>query len=450
MDPSPDLSIEAPPTELLFQDSDSIFGIHLDDWSSEAEKSVLEESGGIWSRFDGFRWDLLEPVRTDPPTYKWQALNEDGLENITSDNTLVIGIVLLSPEWAQKYPGIACGPFAEDALDRFGSFMQEIVYWYSQPPFNVKYWELGNEPDIYSAYVLPDSGYGCWGEPDDEYFGGRYYADMLKIAYPSIKEADPESQVLIGGLMLDCDPDDPPENQNGELRDCTSSKFLEGILENGGGDYFDGVSFHAYDYYYGSLGYYGNANWHSSWNSTGPVLSAKTKYLRDLLERYGYADKQLLNTEVALICGSTGNEDFCKTQEFEKTKANYVVQAYSIAIAENLQANVWYSLNGWRRSGLVQRNELTPYPAYTAFQFATERFTDIRYLGMVDMYPGIQGYRFEGEDTRFWVLWALDDDTHEITLPHIPDAVFDSLGNVIPLDVDLTVTLEPLYVVWNK
>ena len=197
--PSPDLSIEAPPTELRFQGSESIFGIHLDDWSSAAEKTVLEESGGTWSRFDGFRWDLLEPVRTDPPTYQWQAFNEDGLKNLTADSTTVIGIVLLSPDWAQKYPGIACGPFAEDALDRFGSFMQEIVYWYSQPPFNVKYWELGNEPDIYSASVLPDSGYGCWGEPDGEYFGGRYYADMLKIAYPRIKEADPDSHVLIGG-----------------------------------------------------------------------------------------------------------------------------------------------------------------------------------------------------------------------------------------------------------
>ena len=39
---------------------------------------------------------------------------------------------------------------------------------------------------------------------NDPYYGGGYYAEMLKIVYPQIKAADPEAQILIGGLLLFC------------------------------------------------------------------------------------------------------------------------------------------------------------------------------------------------------------------------------------------------------
>ena len=162
--------------------------------------------------------------------------------------------------------------------------MEEAVTRYSKPPYNVKYWELGNEPDVDPANMPPNAVYGCWGNINDPYYGGGYYAELLKAIYPRIKVADPDAQVLIGGLLLDCDPTNPPIDANTGLpRNCTPSRFLEGILLNGGGEFFDSVSFHAYDYYGSNLGEYSNANWHSSWNTTGPVLTAKVNYLRKLL-----------------------------------------------------------------------------------------------------------------------------------------------------------------------
>ena len=85
---------------------------------------------------------------------------------------------------------------------------------------------------------------------------------------------------------MDCDPVNPPEitKDSGQLRDCTSSKFLEGILEAGAGDSFDGVSFHAYDYYYGDLGVYGNEGWHSAATTTGPVLIAKSRFYKVIFD----------------------------------------------------------------------------------------------------------------------------------------------------------------------
>ena len=129
--------------------------------------------------------------------------------------------------------------------------MHALVARYSVALYNIKYWELWNEPDIASSNFPGDNLFGCWGDPNDPYYGGGYYADMLREVYPQIKAADPQGQVLVGGLLLDCDPRlgagcEKVKNNN------QPSKFLEGILRKNGVPFFDGVSFHAYDYYLGS------------------------------------------------------------------------------------------------------------------------------------------------------------------------------------------------------
>ena len=416
--------------------------------ASKSDLEPVEESGVYWVRRNGIKWHEIESTegRRD-----WRVLSdlETELQVINEQDQEVILVVRGTPEWAQKVPGYYCGPIKEDKLEAYGDFISELVTRYSRPTYNVKYWELGNEPDVDPALVIPDMVFGCWGDPDDDYFGGEYYAEMLKVVYPIIKEADPDAQVLIGGLLLDCDPNDPPEIQSGsgEYKDCDSSKFLEGILENDGGDYFDGVSYHAYDYYYQSMGHYGNINWNSSWSSTGPVLIAKGNFIREMLEEYGYTDKFLVNSEMGLICGTTGGEDYCKTEAFQKSKANYVPQAHAAAKAEGLLANIWYSMRGWRGSGLV-RNNGNFLPAYEASQFAVEQFEDVDFVSEVSDYPGIKGYEFERGDGYFWVVWALDDERHSVTLPDPPSAVYDAVGNELEAEDTITITLEPLYIEW--
>ncbi len=205
-----------------------------------------------------------------------------------------------------------------DKLGAYADFLHDAVLRYSEPPFNVKFWELGNEPDVDPSLVNPDWRFGCWGEAGNAYYGGEYYAEMLKAVYPKIKKADEDAQVLVGGLLLDCDPINPPlvSTETGETKDCTPSLFLEGILKNGGGEYFDGVSFHAYDYYRGP-DKYDNYNWSSKWDVNGPVLSKKAEFLRDVLTANGYPDKPIFNTESGLLCGKHGQEPECLTNEFE-------------------------------------------------------------------------------------------------------------------------------------
>lgn len=441
------------PTVPVFDEPDPLMGIQVHDMENPEQFRRFLETGAVWSRHDYFHWLLIEPENAPPSGYVLDAVNTSDLEAAVDGGLVTIATVQFTPAWAQKYPGVTCGPVAEDAFEDFAEFMGEIVSRYSQPPYNQKYWEIGNEVDIDHSLVPGDSLYGCWGEADDPYYGGRYYGEMLKVIYPAIKAADADATVLVGGLLMDCDPVNPPETApgSGELKDCTASRFLEGILEAGGGDYFDGVSFHAYDYYYGELGAYGNEGWHSSSDTTGPALIAKTRYLKSLLVSKGYPDKELLNTEVAVLCGRDGREDVCKADEFANTKAYYIAQANAAASAEGLRANIWYSLTGWRGSGLVD-GQLEPQRAYTAYQFVVKQLDRSTFIEPVREFEGVTGYKFKKEGKAIWLLWSLDRQAHSISLPVAYQAVYDVFGNSIELTAssykELQITAAPVYVEW--
>jgi beta-glucosidase/6-phospho-beta-glucosidase/beta-galactosidase len=141
------------------------------------------------------KWSEIErsaPIDGQPPQYSWiwydgrlQAISEAGI-------ALLVTIADV-PTWAADSP---CAPIYPDRLDEFARFLTDLVNHYKIPPYNVKYWELINEPDS----TWPNSwvgGLGCWGNY------GAEYANMLAIAYPAIKNADPNATVLMGGVAHD-------------------------------------------------------------------------------------------------------------------------------------------------------------------------------------------------------------------------------------------------------
>lgn len=410
-----------------------IGGIELHSLTNEHGLDLLRDTNAYWIRKNALLWTDVEPNEGDR---NWAAVAalENELINASEQGYEVILIVRRTPLWAQAVPNYFCGPVKSEKLDAFANFLHDAVARYSAPPYNVKFWEIGNEPDVDHKLVGPDFPFGCWGNDQDEYYGGGYYAEMLKSTYPKIKTADPESQVLVGGLLLFCNPLNPPEKSpgSGEYSDCTPSKFLEGILKNGGGDFFDGISFHAYDYYNGAYPKFGNGAWHSAWDTTGPVALAKFKYLRSLLGIYGYPDKFLMNSETAILCGRDGQEPECQTDEFNQTKANYVAQLFTMAQAEGLRANIWYSITGWRASGLVE-NDMQPTQTLEAYKFVLQMLENAAYSRKITEYPGIMGYQFVRNGQNLWVIWGAPKNSSPLNLPEIPQAIYDVYGNALPV-----------------
>lgn len=392
------------PKELI-NPQNNVFGITMYSFDDVGGLTQAAQAGTAWTRGE-FVWQTIEPAEGNR---FWDSNLEQGLINANSQGITPIMLIEGTPNWALKQ-NFECGAVAAEKFPALAKFAYDLVQRYSTPPYNVRYWELWNEPDV--AGTL-----GCWGDPSDtQYYGGAYYGEMLKAVYPQIKSADPRAQVLVGGLLLDCDLNHPPAE-----KDCLPARFLEGILESGAGPDFDGVSFHAYDFYTGE-GTYGNPNWNSSSGTTGPVSIAKANYLEALLARYGYTGKYLVNTETALFWGPNVMDPPCgpaAPPDIEAMKVNYVVESYAAAVAVGLKANIWYSMFGVRCSGLLNL-DLQPIPAYYAYQFAEQKLGKALFIRPVSEFPGIMGYEFELPGRKLWVLWSKTGLESQINLTEPP------------------------------
>lgn len=85
----------------------------------------------------------------------------------------------------------------------------------------IKYWEVGNEPDMSGP-------------------GPRPYAALLKATYRAIKDECPECQVVLGGLAFGTTFSDGEEI----TPSSPGPRFLNELLEAGAGGFFDILAFH--------------------------------------------------------------------------------------------------------------------------------------------------------------------------------------------------------------
>jgi hypothetical protein len=418
----------------------TVFGIQVGSLSNTQKLADTKVANPTWLRQDGLDWSLIQP--TQDGGYNWSSASaaEANMIQASQLGYNLIQIVMNAPGWARKYLDSPCGPIDSSQFASFGNFLKAAVERYSVPPYNVRYWEIGNEPD--APVYFHDSPYGCWGDSGQPYYGGQYYGSMLATVIPYIKQANPNVKILNGGLLLDCDP---------SLSTCGApamASFLEGMIQAGAVTELDYVNFHAYDYQGTSLGVFGNTNhWNSSY-ATDPVLVAKTAFIRNVLNQHGLGSKPLMNTEVSVLMNGDTCDDLC-----QQNKAMYVGRAYPAAIAQGLAANIWYQAdNGWNNSGLYGG------PMYDAFVFARN---ELSYASMTlkitdyDSSANVAGYEFDRGDIRVWVLWSHDLLNHTISLPGTPEAVYTWTPNDGPYvsatpSASLDVGIFPVYVEWSK
>jgi hypothetical protein len=416
------------------------FGAWLDSSSPDNGMSPMAAAGMSWAHFD-FSWAKVEAHLGDR-RWKSVAWIEGDLLAASRNHLTTILYINDTPTWALK-AGYRCGAVAQDKFEDMGRFLTDLVKRYSLPPFNVKYYELWSEPEV-SGFL------GCWGDPEDpDYYGGAYYGEMLKVAYPAIKAGNPQAQVLFGGLLMDCDPDHVTQCGGDPREKLRIGRFFEGALTAGAGPYFDGVSFHAYDYYGLALGKYSNPNWGAAWNTTGPVAIVKAAYLRKVLARFNVTGKYLMNTELAVLCGATSHELFCDSDQ-EATVGVYLVQAYAAGTADGLRSMVWFSTGGWRGSELLDSN-MDPLPAYNAYQTARRWLGGAIFTRAITEFTNVRGYEFTNNGFRIWVLWSVTQVGNPLSVAsgQTPWAVFDLYGNPLPPVDPLNVGLEPIFVLFN-
>jgi hypothetical protein len=418
------------------------FGAFLDAGGMNNGLAQMSAASASWVRIP-FYWSDIE-ASVGQRTWQNVAGLESELKAVSISYMNTILYINDTPKWALK-AGYSCGAVAQDKFEDLAHFLTDLVKRYSVPPFNVKYYELWNEPDVAGAL-------GCWGDfGDTTFFGGGYYGEMLKVAYPAIKAADPQAQVLFGGLLMDCNADSIGTClvNHTQAVNLSIARFFDGALADGAAPYFDGVSFHGYDYYEPGLGQYYNANWATSWDTTGPVAPVKAAYLQNALARYNVTGKYLMNTELAILCGRDGTEAPCVTHDHEQTVSAYIVQGMAASKADGLIANIWFSVGGWRGSGLLD-SSLNPLPSYNAYKVARVKLGEAVFVRAVTEFSGVKGYEFTNNGRHLWVLWSMTTTDNTLTLGTTPAAVYDIYGNAMPVSTSLDVGLMPVYVEFNN
>ena len=89
--------------------------------------------------------------------------------------------------------------------------VKALKYFVTRYKANIKYWEIGNEPNLLSYWNIaagawdaganpPESGRGST-DPNSIYNAGvRRYVQWLHLAYDAVKETDPSATVIMGGV----------------------------------------------------------------------------------------------------------------------------------------------------------------------------------------------------------------------------------------------------------
>ena len=402
--------------------------------------ALASNLGARWVRLFEFSWRTVQPNEGDG--YNWSALAnfERKLLAARAIGLTPIVVVQDSPHWATVIPS-SCAALRPEKYAAFAAFMAAVVQRYSGGAYDVHHWEIGNEVDYAAEQVGQDSVYGCWGNANDPYYGGREYGEMLKVVAPAIREADPAAKILTGGLAVE-DPRPP------------KSSFIAGMLEVGAAPYFDFVSYHGHGEYYGNP--YQDLTKNNLWSSYGTGLDAKANFIKSILSRYG-VEKPLIFDEASYTCPVESAPANCTTPSaaFYDQQANFVVRGYVSVLAAGVQTLLWYPLEGpaWRNAGLLDATQ-SPRPVYYAYRTLIERLAGAELPPVVvDYGVDVHGYRFHHDTFSTDVVYTAFIEPHTISWPqsgHV--AMYDRFGapltpTVSGDDMVYTVTNDPVYIV---
>lgn len=356
----------------------------------------LIEPSGFSSIRTHIYWRVVERENTTPDAYNW-SYYDDHLRDYRAHGLDTMVSIVAYPKWAMRY---ACGGgLLEGMDDEWREFVRATAVRYSQPPYSVSIWEIGNEIDGETEVDPEDmerpplSGGneptwhfgGCWGDMAAE------YVDFLRIAYEEIKAVDPDAIVTLGGLAY-------TEWEHWFIRD-----FFDDFLTAGGGAYTDVVGFH----------------WFPTFQ-VWPQAVDKARELMQIMSTHD-VDKPLWLTET-YFADTVRDQNTGDIHDRRCGQYEFLTREVPAALGTGeIDRLYWFSFTDWPAGwspidrGLVNR-EFEPKPGLKVFEMVAET---VRGVPSPVTLPGVAAYRFRlpGTQNESWVLWAGDGDPVDVTLP---------------------------------
>jgi len=403
-----------------------LYGAKVNGSPLSAAASLAQNAQVQWTRIE-LSWATVEPVNVSPDQYHWSTY-DNTLRTLAQAGLRPIVTIGGNPSWAAATP---CGPISPTHLVDFAEFMGALAARYGQPPYNVKHWELYNEPDNTDPVNYSWLG-GCWGGH------GIEYAEMLKVVYPVVKAADPHAQVVFGGLAYEwftTDPNPGPFERG----------FMEVVVDPARGNaaaYFDAMNFHFYPP--------SGPRWEGErapYDEKGIV--AKSNYLRARLAAYGVT-KPFICTETSMWSDPENGGSY-------ELQSRYVAQAFARGMAANLDVVIWYCLTDYQAKWLygLLHADLSPKPGYSAYQTLTSELPNVRFVRKLTVYDThnehIEGYEFEdlGTGKRSGVLWTNNETTYEMAFPVVSPGSGIRWVSMIAFHADGTPNPGSVHVVYD-
>ncbi len=248
-------------------------------------------------------WSTLEPARgqIDPQAL---AFTDNLVDRAAAASIKVVALAMWTPCWASSAPASLLSKCRASTSSKaqawtptnpaaYGSFVAFLAARYGSKLAAIEVW---NEPD----------------QANEDYLAGpekaKHYAEILRAAYPAIKQADPTMTVLGGSLV----------GSNGA--------FLRALYAAGIKGYYDGLSVHFYNLALASLRYLHEVQ----------LANSDTKPL--WLNEFGWSScwpRQRIQQEQA-----------CVTKQVQATNLKNVFR--SLARTPWVAAEIVYSLQGTR------------------------------------------------------------------------------------------------------
>jgi hypothetical protein len=262
-----------------------------------------------------------------------------------------------------------------------------------------------------------------------------------------MKAANPSINVVLGGLLLDCDPRSVGTGYCPTKEKTKAPKFFEGVLLNGGGAYFDVVSFHGYPTYQSGVNPIQSELNFTNWSAAGGVVAGKLNYIKSIMSSFGI-DKPVFHTEGALLLPTV---NMTSTSEFEDAKANYLPWLYARNWSKGVQATNWYTLNGpgWRQSALLNESQ-QPRQAYNAYKLMIEKLGRAEFISYSVLENGIYRFEFLTRDMRIWLLFSPDNNSRSLPTPAKFLTAYDVVNNLVTPDNGQITFSRPIYIEMSK
>jgi len=182
----------------------------------------LVRSAGFGTIRQRFAWSELEPTQGH---YRW-AQWDQVLPIVRESGLQVIAVLDTSPSWARP-TWEADNPWAPPSLpEDYARFVRAFVTRYGHLVMAYQIWDQPN--------ISPHWGQGA--------IDPAAYVELLRLSSQAIRGADPDAQIIAGGLAPNLEPGG---------RNMSDLLFLREIYRRGAGAYFDVLGAKPYGFWSG-------------------------------------------------------------------------------------------------------------------------------------------------------------------------------------------------------